>query len=147
MKERFQTIPGILRRQILIRFAGSGLGIGMVLLVLIYRGSPRYLIPGFAIVLIFLTAAVTLTDRCADGRYVVIEGVCEQIEYTGLRKRPKSLQIRHNDKTVRIMGHLHKLRSLRPGDQVEVYLADSTPVYEHDGVYLITQILAIRKER
>ena len=147
MKERFQTIPGILRRQILIRFAGSGLGIGMVLLVLIYRGSPRYLIPGFAIVLIFLTGAVTLMDRCVDGRYVIIKGICEQIEYTGLRKRPKSLQIRHNDKTVRIMGHLHKLRSLRPGDQLEVYLADSAPVYEHDGEYLITQIMAIRKER
>ena len=147
MNERFQTIPGILRKLILIRLAGSGLGIGMVLLVLVNGGSPQYLIPGFAIALIFLTVAVKLVDRCAKGRYVVINGTCDQIEYTTFRQRPKSVHIRYNGKTVRIMGHLQRLISIKPGDLLEVYLADSAPVYEHDGIYLVTNILAIRKER
>lgn len=147
MKEQFRNIPDVLQKQILIRMTGSGLGIVMVLLVLAYGGSLRFLIPGFVTSLTFLADALAVLGRCADQKYVVIEGICEQIEYTGLRKKAKAIHIRCNGKAVRIIGQLHSLGSLRNGDLLKVYLAESTPVYEHDGVYQVTNFMAIRKER
>lgn len=145
MKELLQNIPAVLRRQVIFRLACSALGTGMVLLTLISGGSLHELIPGTVIAIAFLTGAVSLLGRCADGRYIVIEGECVHIEYTGLRRRPKAVHIKYIGKSVRIIGHLHTLRGLKIGERLQVYLADSAPIYEHDGLYQITSILAIRK--
>ena len=145
MKNQFQKIPSVLQKQIMVRLAGSGLGIVMLVLVLAYQGSIQFLLPGIAITFIFHASSFLLFDRCSKGKYVVIRGTCEEIEHSGLRKRLKAVNIQCDEKSVKIVGQLLRLRNLRIGDNLEVYIADSTPVYEHDGVYVITNILAVRK--
>lgn len=147
MRERFQKIPPILQKQILIRLAGSALGVIMVALVLAYRGSFQFLLPGIMTTLIFLALAASLFIRCSEGAYVVIKGACEEIERSSLRKKIKAIHIRCDDKAVKIVGQLNRLRNLHVGDSIEAYLSDSAPIYEHDGIYVVTSILAIRKER
>lgn len=87
MKNQFQKIPSVLQKQIMVRLAGSGLGIVMLVLVLAYQGSIQFLLPGIAITFIFLASAFLLFDRCSEGKYVVIRGTCGEIEHSGLRKR------------------------------------------------------------
>jgi hypothetical protein len=147
MKEQFQKIPSALQKQILVRLAGSGLGVVMIALVMTYRGNIQFLIPGIAITITFVASAWALFSRCSQEKYVVLRGVCEEIEHSGLRKRLKSIHIQCGDKSVKIMGQLHKLKNLKIGDVLEAYIADTAPVYEHEGCYVITNILAIRKER
>ena len=147
MKEQFQKIPAPLQKQILIRLAGSGLGVVMIMFVIAYRGSLQFLIPGIAITIIFFAAALELFTRCTKGSFVVIRGSCEEIERSRLRKRLKAVYIQCDGKSVKIIGQLHKLRTLKNGDILEAYIADSAPVYEHEGVYVITNVLAIRKGR
>lgn len=145
MRKQFQKIPSVLQKQIMVRLAGSGLGIVMLILILAYQGSIQFLLPGIAITFIFLASAFLLFYRCSEGKYVVIRGTCEEIERTGLRKRLKAVYIQCDEKSVKIVGLLLRLRNLRIGDILEVYIADSTPVYEHDGVYVITNTLAVSK--
>ena len=49
MAEKFKQIPVPLQKQILIRLAGSGLGLAMLVLILAYRGSWQLMLPGIAI--------------------------------------------------------------------------------------------------
>lgn len=147
MKEQFQNIPAFLRRQILIRLAGCALGGMMILFAIAVRGGIYQLLPGIMVVLVFMTDAATMFYRCIDKRYVVIRGVCEELEYNGLRKRLKSVLILCDGKAIKVFGRLHNLRSLKIGDSLEVYIADTAPVYEQDGIYVIMSTLAVRSER
>lgn len=147
MIKQFQNIPSALQKQILIRLAGTGLGVIMIMLVLAYRGSIQLLMPGIAISLTFLAGALNLYYRCVEGRYVVLHGVCESVDRSRLRRRLKSIQIRCGDKTIQFSAQQHLFRHVQVGNVLAVYIADSAPVYENDGIHVITNILAIRKER
>ena len=67
MAEKFKQIPVPLQKQILIRLAGSGLGLAMLVLILAYRGSWQLMLPGMAIFLAFTVNAWLLFRKCADG--------------------------------------------------------------------------------
>lgn len=147
MKERFAGIPAALRKQILIHLSAAILGIAMSMLILAFQGGPTLLLPGIIITVVFLTHAWILYERCTAGKYVVLVGVCEEIEYSALRKRTTAVRILCDGKNIKIIEAHHSLRSLQAGDPLEVYIADSAPVYDHGASYLITDILAIRKGR
>ena len=102
MAEVFKKIPSALKKQILIRLAGSGLGIVMLILILSYRGNWQLIIPGIAIFLAFFGSAALLFIKCAGESYVVIRGECVEIEKTGLRKRIKSVYIQQDGRRVKI---------------------------------------------
>ena len=146
MAEQFKQIPSPLQKQILIRLAGSGLGIAMLLLILAYRGTWQLLIPGIAIFLAFTLSAWLLFRKCVHGAYVVIQGQCIEIERTGIRKKIKSVYIQSEDRCIRIVTQFQKIRKLSVGDKLIIYLAENTPVYDHDGCLVIFQIIAAGKE-
>jgi hypothetical protein len=145
MRKEYHDFPAVLRKQILIRIAGSVLGVVIILAVIAAGGGIQLLLPGITITLVFLSDAVILFHRCLEKRYVVIRGICEQIEFSSFRKRIKSVQIQCDGKTVKLVGQLHNLRNLKIGDELEVYVADTAPVYEDDGIYLVIGTLAVRR--
>lgn len=146
MAEKFKQIPVPLQKQIMIRLAGSGLGLAMLVLILAYRGSWQLMLPGMAIFLDFTVNAWLLFRKCADGSYVVIRGQCTEIERTGIRKKIKAVYIQADDRCIRIVTQLQKIRKLSVGDKLIIYLAENTPVYDHDGCLVIFQIIAAGKE-
>lgn len=146
MAEKFKQIPVPLQKRIMIRLAGSGLGLAMLVLILAYRGSWQFMLPGMAIFLAFTVNAWLLFRKCADGSYVVIRGQCTEIERTGIRKKIKAVYIQADDRCIRIVTQLQKIRKLSVGDKLIIYLAENTPVYDHDGCLAIFQIIAAGKE-
>lgn len=144
MKEKFMRIPEVLRKQILVRLGGTGVGIAMLLIVLAYRGDWRFLIPCIALILICCGSSISLYDRCLQGKYVIVEGTCTEIERVPLRRRIKALYLRNDQHNIKLVG-VRRIKNLIVGDSVTIYVADDAAVYEIDGYQVVCNYLALEK--
>lgn len=144
MKEKFLSIPKVLQKQILLRLGGAVAGIAMLFIVLAYRGDWRFLIPCMAISILCFGTAVSLYDRCLQGKFITVTGICSEIEWSSLRRRLKTLYL-HNDRhSIKLVG-VRRIRNLAVGDFVTVYMADDAAVYEVDGYQVVCNYLAVEK--
>lgn len=144
MKEKFLSIPEVLRKQILLRLGGSGVGIAMLVIVLAYEGDWRFLIPCIALSILCFGATAALYDRCLQGKFVVVTGTCSEIERVPLRRRIKALYLRNELHNIKLVG-VRRIKNLVIGDSVTVYIADDSAVYEIDGYQVVCNYLAIEK--
>lgn len=144
MKERFLTIPAVLRKQILIRLGGTSVGMIMLLIVIGYRGDWRFLIPCVALSLLCFSAAASLFDRCLQGGFVVIEGTCTEIEQMPLRRRVKAIYLYNDQYNIKLVG-IRRIKNLAVGNKITIYVSDDTQVYEMDGYQVLCNYLAIEK--
>lgn len=144
MKEKFMRVPEVLRKQILVRLGGTGVGIAMLLIVLAYRGDWRFLIPCIALSLICCSSSISLYDRCLQGKYVIVEGTCTEIERVPLRRRIKALYLRNDQHNIKLVG-VRRIKNLIVGDSVTIYVADDAAVYEIDGYQVVCNYLALEK--
>ena len=55
MRKEYHDFPAVLRKQILIRIAGSFLGFVLILAVIVAGGGIQQLLPGFTIALVFMS--------------------------------------------------------------------------------------------
>ena len=127
MKERFKTLPEVLQWQIISRFAG---GVGFLLLfiviVIFYRNVYLWL-PSLFFMAVLIVSGSVLLYNSIKGNYVSVAGVCENIEVTGIRRRVKriTLKLEENSLTISVR---HRIKKLKVGDTVIVYLSVKTPV-------------------
>ena len=91
-----------------------------------------------------LASAGTLFFRCVSGRYVVVEGVCTDIDKTVIRRRIKAIYIRNDQFSIKLVN-AKRIRNLSVGDTVTVYVADNSAVYDVDGMKVICYYLAMTK--
>ena len=75
-----------------------------------------------------------------------IQGTCEKIETVGLRKRTKGIWVQLEGNVVKIPIR-QRMKVLSIGDTVIIYLSDKTPVYEHEGNYMICSYYALGIEK
>ena len=146
MKEKFKQIPYALRKQILLRCAGAGLSSAMLLFVLVYSRDWRFFIPCVVVAILCIVSSVLLFSRCVREKYVVITGVCTEVERTSIRKRIKALHLQTEEHCVRLVG-IRGLRSLSIGETLSLYVADNTPVYSVEGSNVICNYIALEKAR
>ena len=144
MNEQFLSIPKPLQKQVLIRLVGSVLGLFMFILVLIFYKDWRFWIPCVILSVMCLASAGTLFYRCVFGKYVVVEGVCTDIDKTLIRRRIKAIYIRNDNFSIKIVN-AKRIKNLSIGDIVTVYVADNSAVYDVDGVKVICYYLAMTK--
>lgn len=144
MKEQFQALPKPLQKQILIRIAGAILGLFLFILVLIFYKDWRFWIPCVILSVMCLASAGTLFYRCVFGKYVVVEGVCTDIDKTLIRRRIKAIYIRNDNFSIKIVN-AKRIKNLSIGDIVTVYVADNSAVYDVDGMKVICYYLAMTK--
>lgn len=144
MKEQFQALPKPLQKQILIRIAGAILGLFLFILVLIFYKDWRFWIPCVILSVMCLASAGTLFYRCIFGKYVVVEGVCTDIDKTLIRRRIKAIYIRNDNFSIKIVN-AKRIKNLSIGDIVTVYVADNSAVYDMDGTKIICYYLAMTK--
>ena len=71
-----------------------------------------------------------------------LQGECVQIETTGLRKRIRFIYLALEQGIVKVSVR-HRIRKLVEGDIVTIYVAEQTPVYEKEGVYIISSYYAL----
>ena len=144
MKEKFLSIPEVLRKQILLRLGGTVAGVAMLVIVLAYRGDWRFLIPCIALSVLCFGGAASLYDRCLQGKFVAVTGTCSEIEQVPLRRRIKALYLRNDRHDIKLMG-VRRIKNLVVGDSFTIYIADDAAVYEIDGYQVVCNYLAIEK--
>ena len=85
MIRSFRKYPPILQKQILIRLA-AGIAAYMILpIIWLCNGGFELMLPFICFGTVFLISAVQLYARCEEKGYVVIRGICTQVDRTGLR--------------------------------------------------------------
>lgn len=146
MREQFKQLPGALQKQVVIRF---GIGVLFLLLFLIigfcfrdlYLALPCLLFAGFLIV-----NGGCLFYNGLMGRYVRIQGICNQIETTGIRRRIRYLYITIEQGILKLPVQ-QRMKNLVVGDSIIIYLSDREPVYEQDNGYLICSYFALERKK
>ena len=144
MKDTFLTFPEPLRKRILLQCAGGGFGIAMLLILLVYGRDWHFLFPCAALAIVSLSGAASLYDRCRQGRYVTIEAACTEITRTPFRRRIKSLYLRSEQYTIKLVG-VRNIRGLAVGDTMTLYVSDNAAIYEMDGSMVLCSYLALSK--
>lgn len=142
MKEKFKTLPEALQWQILSRFAGgAGFFLLFIVIMIFYRNVYLWLPSLFFMVMLIVSGAILFYNGI-KGNYVSVSGVCENIEVTGIRRRVKriTLKLEENSLTVSIK---HRIKKLKTGDTVIVYLSEKTQVYPQDNGFAVFDYLAL----
>lgn len=142
MKERFKALPDALKWQIVSRLAcGVGFLILFIVIVIFYRSVYLWL-PSLFFMTLLIVSGVFLMYNSITGNYVSVSGVCEDIDFTGIRRRVKSITLKLEENSLKISVR-HKIKKLKLGDTVIVYLSVKTPVYPQDGGYVIFNYYAM----
>ena len=146
MKERFYELPAPLQKQIAIRIVGGAVFLLLFVIILLgfrdfYFSLPCLLLSGF-----LLINGIRLCYNSFAGTYMCIQGTCEKIETAGLRKRTKGIWVQLEGNVVKIPIR-QRMKVLSIGDTVIIYLSDKTPVYEHEGNYMICSYYALGIEK
>ena len=71
-----------------------------------------------------------------------VSGICENIEFTGIRRRVKSITLKLEENTIKVSAR-HKIKKLKVGDTVIVYLSAKAPVYPQDDGYVVFNYYAM----
>ena len=93
MKELWKSSPGVLKRQVLRR-----LGIGLLFLVIgiiswILSKRFIFVLSYFIAMTVFCISGMGVLFLMFNSGYIVLSGVCEQIEQTPIMRRTKALYL------------------------------------------------------
>ena len=136
-----QRFPPPLRKQALLRFAGAGACLVLLIVTALVYRDPALCWPFLLCSTVCGSLGVLLVRRIAQGRYVVLEGAVQKVEKTLFRGRPKAVIAACDGRLVKV--YLRGRRwDLTEGDRLRLYVADNTPVYEQDGVLVLGGYLA-----
>lgn len=142
MRDKFKQLPEVLQRQVLIRFIGGVVFLFLFVVIQICFVDIYFSLPCLLFGGVMIVNGSWLLYNSLQGNYLCVQGVCEQIETAGLRKRVKSICI-SIDKNMLHIPVKRKARGIMQGDTVVLYLSDKTPVYEKDGGYMICSYYAL----
>lgn len=145
MRKRFSQLPGPLQRVILFRLSGVLFGGSILILALVSGSNWMLIFPAVVIMLYALFSAFVLFLECSEGSILTIEGSCSSLEQSVIRKRIQAIYLRSDYHDIRIVCRYGKVRDIRPGDTITVFLREKTPVYEMEGYQVICDYLAFQK--
>lgn len=144
MKPEFAQIPVSLQKEIRLRLAGACFGVAIAILEIFCQADWRYFLPCVLLILFCFFAAVALYYRCVQNRYIVITGVCTEIEKSTIRKQTKAIYLRQDSICIKLVG-APRVKHLMIGDCLTLYLADNAMIYELDDCYVVYDILALQR--
>ena len=146
MRKKFGELPVPLQKQIAVRLVGGAVFLFLFAVILLgfrdfYFSLPCLLLSGF-----LLINGIRLCYNSFAGDYMCIQGICEKIEMSGIRKRIKGIWVQLEGNVVKIPIR-QRMKALSIGDTVIIYLSDKTPVYEQEGSYMICSYYALGTEK
>ena len=144
MKEKLKKLPPPLRKQALLRFAGAGACFCLLLVVAVGYCQPMLWFPFLVVGAFSAGSGVLLMWRVDQGKVLVVEGVCTEVESTLFRHRPKAVMMECGDRQVKVFLHA-RVRNLVVGERLRLYVAESAPVYEEAGILVLSGYLALER--
>lgn len=142
MKEKWQTAPNALKKQIYKRL---GVGVLFCLLGIITWATSKdfiFALPCFIGMIFFVLNGLQVLMSTLFGRYVVLSGECESLEQTRIFKRTKSVYLRTEYGTVKIAIR-RNMRRLQIGSQLCCFISAKAAVYRYDGVQVVSDYYAL----
>ncbi len=101
-----------------------------------------YAVSFLLLAMIQLVSAAILLRHINRSDYILLQGVCTNIELTGLRKWVRSVSVTVQEHQLTIMLH-HFVPGLKPGREIALYLLPNMPVYETENGLLVTRYQAL----
>ena len=144
MKEMFNKIPTILKKQIIIRLILGVVFEILFLLIICFTGDFLLSMPCLVIWIYLFASGFMLIYNCVTGHCISVTGQCVEIRKSTIFKRVKTIFITSEQGIIKIPNR-RLLRRLSVGDSVVVYMSDKTSVYEQDNVKVICNYYAIAK--
>jgi hypothetical protein len=138
----FQQIPEPLQRQTLIR-AGLGTMFFVLFIIMLLTTQNIYLLlPCGGVATVSAASAFLLFRRAILGDYVIISGECIEVGHSALSKRAKYLRLQSGEQTLQIaIGQ--RAGKIPAGAMIDLYVAQTAPVYENNGTQMLYSYLAI----
>ena len=140
--KKLKKLPPPLRKQALLRFAGAGTCFCLLLVVAVGYCQPMLWFPFLVMGAFSAGSGTLLVRRVAQGKVLLLEGVCREVELTLFRRRPKAVVMECGSRQVKVYLHA-RVRNLVVGERLRLYVAESAPVYEEDDVLVLSGYLAV----
>ncbi len=141
-REQFKQLPEPLQKQVFVRFGLALPALLFFILVLNLTADILAIVPFIGMTIYSIISAFMLFRRGVEGKYVIIHGRCTEAVDTLIRKRTKAILIETEEHMVRVSLR-QRLRRIRVGTEMEIYVADNTQVYDKDGAKLLQNYIAI----
>jgi len=141
--KKLKSLPEPLQKQILLR-----LGLAAVLFIL---GLASAIIWKDASMLLIIAAAAlfaVLGVRIAYRDYIIINGICGDVDATIVRRRTKAIVLcaMMGGKEIKLRIPLRQqFKKIAVGDALEVYVDAETQIHEWDGEFRLQSYIAIDK--
>ena len=142
MKEKFQQLPSVLQKQLITRMTFGTIILILTMVILFFTWDLFLFLPSMLLSVYIITNSCILLFRYIKENYITVQGVCFEIETKGIRKRIKSFYMTSEKKTLRI-PIWQRIRHLRTGDTVIIYLSEKAPIYECDSIFTICSYYAL----
>lgn len=146
MKEKLKKLPPQLRKQALLRFAGAGACFCLLLVVAVGYRQPMLCFPFLVMGAFSASSGALLVWRVDQGKVLVLEGICREVESTLFRRRPKAVMMECGGRQVKVYLHA-RVRNLAVGERLRLYVAESAPVYEEDDILVLSGYLAMEVDK
>lgn len=144
MKEKLKNLPPPLRKQALLRFAGAGACFCLLLVVIIGFRQMMLCLPFLIMGAFSAGSGALIVWRTNQGKILILEGVCRQVDTTLFRRRPKAVVVKCGEHSVKVYLR-YRIGNLCPGDILRVYMADSSMIYEKDDMFVLSEYIALEK--
>jgi len=143
--KKLQSLPVPLQRQILLR-------LGLAAALFVFGPASAILWRDRSMLVILAVAAffAVLGLRIAWRDYIVIHGVCAEVDSTVIRKRSKAIvlltEIEGREAKLRVPLR-QQFRKYAAGDVLDVYVDAAAQIYGWDGEFRLQSYIAIDKTK
>ena len=142
MLKEFKNFPEPLQKKILTQAGLSVVSLLLFFFLWMTIKSIQVALPGLLLFLFFGISAITLFIKVASKTYLVITGVCKSVNITPIKKYTKSIIFEADGKTIKIMIR-QRLKKITQGMMLDVYVSESTPIYETGSGLLLQTYLTL----
>ena len=142
LREQFFSLPEPLRRVLVFRLLAALISAILFIACMIISPGIRLAIPPLISMVYSLFAGSVLFSDWASGNCICLRGPCSAIEKTLFRRRTAAMYVSLEGRIIMIRPTF-PVPSVHTGDTVAIYLSRHFPVYERDGVQVISRYYAL----
>jgi len=142
LREQFFALPEPLRRVLVFRLLSALISAILFIVCMIISPGSRLAIPPLISMVYSLFAGSVLFSDWASGNCICLQGTCSAIEKTLFRRRTAAMYVSLEGRIIMIRPTF-PVPSVHTGDTVAIYLSRHFPVYERDGVQVISRYYAL----
>ena len=142
MKELWKIAPSALKRQVVQRLVISVLFLVIGIISWVLSKKFIFALPCFIAMTVFCVSGIGVLFLMLNSGYIVLSGVCEQIEQTPIMRRTKALYLATEYGCVKIPIR-RNVRKVQIGASVRCYMPYKASVYDYDGLKTVSDYIAI----